>query len=232
LKDFERTIKPAILEATSQIKDGYTIGLGSGRTMSYVIQEIGKLVIENGLDLKVVPSSYQAEILGIQNGLKIIKWTGENRVDIAIDGADQVEVKDLNMIKGGGAALTREKILDSNTKELIIVIDEKKLTDSLGLNQPVPIEIIPFGYGSIFKEVKKLGGRSILRESIRKVGPVVTDNGNFIADIYFTSIEHPKKLESDLKLLPGVIESGLFIEMANKIYVAKKDNKIEVLERN
>lgn len=232
MKNFEKTIKPAVLEATSQIKDGHTIGLGSGRTMSYVIQELGKLVIENKLDLKVVPSSYQAEILATQNGLKVIKWTGENKVDVAIDGADQVEVKDLNMIKGGGAALTREKILDSNAKELIIVIDEKKLTDSLGLNQSVPIEIIPFGYGSVFKGVKKLGGRPILRESVRKVGPVVTDNGNFIADIHFNSIEHPKRLERDLKLLSGVIESGLFIEMANKIYVGKKDNKIEVIERN
>ncbi len=226
------TVKPAVLEAISQIKDSHTIGLGSGRTMTCVIQELGKLVMKNGLDLKVVPSSYQAEILAIQNGLKVIKWTGENRVDIAIDGADQVEIKNLNMIKGGGAALTREKILDSNAKELIIVIDEKKLTDSLGLNQPVPIEIIPFGYETVFKEVKKLGGRPILRESNRKVGPVITDNCNFIADVHFNSIEHPKRLESDLKLLPGVIESGLFIEMANKIYVAKKDSKIDVIERN
>jgi ribose 5-phosphate isomerase A len=232
LKNFDRAVKPAVLEATSQIKGGDTIGLGSGRTMACVIKELGKLVQENGLDLKVVPSSYQAEILAIQNGLEVIKWIGESRVDLAIDGADQVEVKELNMIKGGGAALTREKILDSNAKKLIIVIDEEKLTDTLGLNQSVPIEIIPFGYGYVFKEIKKLGGAPILRESNRKVGPVITDNCNFIADIYFSAIKDPKKLESNLKLIPGVVESGLFIEMANKICIAKRDNKIEIIERD
>jgi len=232
MQSFEKIVRPAILEVVSQIKDGYTIGMGSGRTMACVIKELGRIVKEDEIDVKIVPSSYQVEMLAVENKLNTVNWSGEEKIDLAIDGADQVEINSLDLIKGGGAALTREKILDSRAKELIIIIDEKKLTDKLGLNQPIPVEVIPFGYKAVLEEVRKLKGEPILREANRKVGPVITDNSNFIIDILFKIIENSKKIEKNLKLIPGVVESGLFVDMADKVYVAKKDSEIEVIERN
>ncbi len=232
MQSFEKIVRPAILEVVSQIKDGYTIGMGSGRTMACVIKELGRIVKEDEIDVKIVPSSYQVEMLAVENKLNTVNWSGEEEIDLAIDGADQVEINSLDLIKGGGGALTREKILDSRAKELIIIIDEEKLTDKLGSNQPIPIEVIPFGYKAVLKEVRKLKGEPILREANRKVGPVITDNSNFIIDILFKIIENSKKIEKNLKLIPGVIESGLFVDMADKVYVAKKDSEIEIIERN
>ncbi len=231
MRSVAKYIRSAVLEAISLVRDGHTIGLGSGNTMACVIYELGKMVEENGIDLKVVPTSYQAEMLALQNRLHVVNWMGEQELDLAIDGADQVDPISLNLIKGGGAALTREKIVDSNAKELIIVIDEGKLTNNLGSNQPVPIEVIPFGFGTVFKKVRKLKGEPKLRESSGKVGPVVTDNGNFVVDVYFKSIESPSSLERELKLIPGVVETGLFIGMANKVYIGKRDNRVELIER-
>jgi ribose 5-phosphate isomerase A len=154
----------------------------------------------------------------------------DEELDLAIDGADQVELKSLNLIKGGGAALTREKIVDSNSKELIIVIDENKLTERLGHNQPVPIEVIPFGYKAVLKKLKDLKGKPKLRESTGKVGPVITDNGNFIIDVVYDSIIDLEEMEKQLKIIPGVIETGLFIGITNRVYVGRK-NKVEIFKK-
>lgn len=231
LINIEKHVRSAVLGAISLVDDGYTIGLGSGNTMACATYELGKVVKNNKINIKVVPTSLQIEMLAINNGLHVINWIGEQELDLAIDGADQVERNSLNLIKGGGAALTREKIVDSNAKELIIVVDERKITNKLGSNQLVPVEIIPFGYTAIFKAVKKLSGEPKLRKATGKVGPVITDNGNLIVDVNFKSIDSPSKLERELKMIPGVVETGLFLEMADKVYVGKKDNKVEIIRR-
>ena len=120
MKDITTYVQTAVLEAISLIQDGNVIGLGSGKTMAYAIRELGTIIKRKGFDLKVVPTSYQAKILAIENGLHVIDWMESKDLDLAIDGADQVESTSLNLIKGGGAALTREKIVDSNAKELIM----------------------------------------------------------------------------------------------------------------
>jgi len=141
-----------------------------------------------------------------------------SRLDLTIDGVDQVD-SDLNMIKGMGGALTREKIVASASKQNIIVADETKLTKKLGTNQAVPIEILPFATALVESRIKKMKGKPVLREGKGKVGPVVTDNGNFILDADFGPIDAPEKLNSQLKSIPGVVETGLFIRMANIVYV-------------
>ena len=230
MKEITNHVKAAVSEAISLVEDGNFIGLGSGSTMVYAICEIGSLVKKEGLDIKVVPTSFQTKILALENGLNVIDWMQDKKLDLAIDGADQVELNSLNLIKGGGAALTREKIVDSNSKELIIVIDENKLTEKLGHNQPVPIEVIPFGYKAVLEILKDLKGKPKLRESEGKVGPVITDNGNFIIDVVFDSIIDLKEMETKLKILPGVIVTGLFIGITDRVYVGRK-NKVEILKK-
>ncbi|WP_455277251.1 ribose 5-phosphate isomerase A [[Eubacterium] cellulosolvens] len=230
MKDIANHVKAAVSEAISLVEDGDFVGLGSGSTMAYAICELGTFVKRKGFDIKVVPTSFQTKILSLENGLNVIDWMQDKKLDLAIDGADQVELNSLNLIKGGGAALTREKIVDSNSKELIIVIDENKLIERLGHNQPVPIEVIPFGYKAVLKILKDLKGKPKLRESEGKVGPLITDNGNFIIDVIFDPITDLEEMEKRAKLIPGVIETGLFIGITNRVYVGRK-NKVEILKK-
>ena len=150
-------------------------------------------------------------------------------VDYAIDGADQVEVPTFNLVKGGGGAMLREKVVDSAASELIVVVDERKLTKHLGERQPVPLEVLPFAYKTVQVEITRMGGRARLRESAGKAGPVVTDNGNFILDADFGRITRPSQLDRRLKTLPGVLETGLFLGMADRVYVGRKNGKVEML---
>jgi ribose 5-phosphate isomerase A len=142
---------------------------------------------------------------------------------MTIDGADQVERKTLNMIKGMGGALAREKIVASASKRLIIIVDETKLTEKLGSNQPIPVEVLPFALAPVSSMLRALNGKPTLREANGKVGPVVTDNGNFILDVDFKAIGDPEKLNRQIKVIPGVVETGLFLNMATMVYVGKRD---------
>jgi len=210
--------KRAALEAVKHVKNGYAVGLGSGSTASYAIQEIGKVIRQKNWRILGVPTSHQAFLLAVDCGIPITTLNEHSRLDLTIDGVDQVD-SDLNMIKGMGGALTREKIVASASKQNIIVADETKLTKKLGTNQSVPIEILPFATALVESRIKKMKGKPVLREGKGKVGPVVTDNGNFILDADFGPIDAPEKLNSQLKSIQGVVETGLFIRMANIVYV-------------
>jgi len=214
----ERAKKKAALEAAQLVKDGFVIGLGSGSTVAYVIEEIGKRIRSEKLKVSGVPTSHQASLLAIKSGIPLTTLNEHSQLDLTIDGADQID-KELNLIKGMGGALTQEKIVASASKIFVVVADETKLVDKLGTNQPVPIELLPFALSTVMSEIKKMGGKPILREAKGKVGPVITDNGNFIIDANFIQISAPKELNSRLKLIPGVIETGLFIEMADVVYL-------------
>lgn len=217
----ERAKKIAALEAAKLVKDGFVVGLGSGSTVAYAVKEIGRRIQRKELQILGVPTSHQASMLAVESGIPLTTLNEHPQLDLAIDGADQID-KDLNLIKGMGAALTREKIVASAAKKLAIVADETKIVETLGINQPVPIETLPFALPAVISRVRKMGGKPSLREAKGKVGPVITDNGNFIIDVDFTSITAPKELDLQLKSIPGVIETGLFIEMADVVYVGTK----------
>jgi ribose 5-phosphate isomerase A len=212
----EQAKKAAAKEAVKHVKDGYVIGLGSGTTVAYAIQELGK---QNYLQILAVPSSYQAFLLAAQNRIPITTLDEHPKLDLTIDGADQVERKTLNMIKGMGGALTREKIVAAASKKLIIMVDETKLTERLGFNQPIPVEVLPFALAPVRAKLQGFGGKPRLRGGNGKVGPVVTDNGNFILDVDFGTIKDAEKLNVQIKTIVGVVETGLFLGMASIVYV-------------
>jgi ribose 5-phosphate isomerase A len=135
----------------------------------------------------------------------------------------------LNLIKGGGGALLREKIVDSAARKLAIVVDETKLSKHLGGEQLVPLEVLPFAHKSIQIQVTRIGGRAKLREGAGKIGPVVTDNGNFLLDADFGRIENPARLQRRLKAIPGLLETGLFLNMADIVYVGRQTGEVELL---
>lgn len=225
----ENAKKMAAINAVKHVEDGFIVGLGSGTTVTYAFQEIGKRIHEEKLHIYGVPTSYQAFLLAVQNSIPVTTLDEHHQLDIAIDGADQVDEK-LNMIKGVGGALTREKIVASASRMNVIIVDETKLTRKLGVNQPVPVEVLPFAMSTITKKLRILGSKPILREAEKKLGPVVTDNGNFIVDVDFGSIDNPKELNRTLKAIPGIVETGLFVGMADVVYVGGRE-AVQKLEK-
>jgi len=209
----------AVLKALEPVKTGWIIGLGSGSTMSYAVKELTRLRRAGQVEVAVVPTSYQIESLAIAHGLVIKSINEVGTIDYAIDGADQVEEGSLNVIKGGGGALLREKIIDSAAETLAIVVHASKVSKHLGGNQTVPVEVLPFAHKYVQSRIVKLGGRARLRESASKVGPVITDNGNFLLDADFGRIQNPILLERHLKAIPGLLETGLFLNVVDKVYV-------------
>ena len=210
--------KRASVEAVRHVEDGFILGLGSGTTAAFAIEEIGRRVREEGLRVLGVPTSYQSFFLAIEEGIPTTTLDEHPQLDLDIDGADQID-GELNLIKGGGGALTREKVVASSAKKLIVVADETKLTNGLGENQYLPVEVLPFALPVVSSRMEATGGRPLLREKGDKSGPYVTDNGNFILDVDFRLIDHPAELESELRAIPGVVETGLFIGMADLAYV-------------
>jgi ribose 5-phosphate isomerase A len=226
----EEAKKKTALEAVKHVKDGFIVGLGSGSTVTYTFQEIGKRIKNEDLRIFGVPTSYQAFMLATKYGIPTTTLDEHPELDLAIDGADQID-KNLNLIKGMGGALLREKIVATAAKQFIIVADESKMTDSLGKNQRVPIEVLPFAFSTVMSKIREMKGKPFLREGTDKVGPVITDNGNFIVDIDFGQIKNPKELEYRLKSIPGIIETGLFIGMADIAYIGTSTT-VEILKRN
>ncbi|MGQ9545530.1 MAG: ribose 5-phosphate isomerase A, partial [Candidatus Bathycorpusculaceae bacterium] len=211
--------KKAALEAAKHVKDGFVVGLGSGSTAAYAIKEIGNRIRREKIQVLGVPTSYQAFMLAVKCGIQITTLEENPTLDLTIDGADQID-QELNLIKGMGGALTREKIVASASKKLLIVADESKMVKILGENNhPVPIEIVPFALPFIVRKIEEIGGKPIIREGAKKVGPVITDNGNMLIDSNFGLIRDPAELENKLKVLPGVVETGLFVKMADVVYL-------------
>lgn len=227
----EEAKKRVCLEAVKHVKDGFIIGLGSGSTVAYAIQEVGKKIQQRKLQILGVPTSYQAMMLAVQCGIPITTLDEHSQLNMTIDGADQID-RQLNLIKGMGGALTREKIVASAAKQFVVVTDETKMTEKLGVNCAVPVELLPFALPTVASKMRTMGGKPVLREAKGKVGPVVTDNGNFILDVDFGPINAPKKLDSQMKSIPGVIETGLFIEMADIVYVGTHVGTVQKLKSN
>jgi ribose 5-phosphate isomerase A len=229
-EELEKAKRNAALEAVKHVESGFVIGLGSGSTVAYAAEEIGRRIKSERLNVKVVPTSYQALMLAVKNSIPTTTLDENPTLDLTIDGADQID-ENLNLIKGMGGALTREKIVAAASKKLIIIADWRKKARRLGENgQQVPMEVLPFAITPIIHKISGLGGKAIIREGSGKVGPVITDNGNFIIDVDFGPIKNPAKLERELKAIPGVIETGLFIGMTDIAYIGSPSG-VEKLER-
>ncbi|MCD6370954.1 MAG: ribose-5-phosphate isomerase RpiA [Thermoplasmata archaeon] len=213
-------------KAAEYIKDGMVVGLGTGSTVKYTILKLGEMV-RNGLEIVGVPTSRRTEELARSLGIKLGDLNDYDSIDITVDGADEVDEK-LNLIKGGGGALLREKMIAYASKYEVIVVDERKVKEFLG-EFPLPVEIVKFGYRRTLRNLESLGCRAELR---MKDGEIyITDNGNYIVDCKFGKIEEPEKLEREIDRIPGVVEIGLFINLANEVIVGKKDG-IEIMRKS
>jgi len=223
--------KAAIKAVEENVKKNMIVGIGSGSTVVYAVQKLGEINKEKSLNLKCIASSFQAYQLIIENDLELVSLEQYPKIDLDIDGADEID-KNLNLIKGGGGCLVQEKILASNSKILIIIADFRKSSERLGSNwkKGVPIEVIPMAYFPIMMKLKNLGGTPILRMAQSKSGPLITDNGNFIIDVDFGEIDKLIELDRKIKSIPGVVDTGFFIGMASKAYIGTRDGDVLILE--
>ncbi|MEM2107973.1 MAG: ribose-5-phosphate isomerase RpiA [Candidatus Bathyarchaeia archaeon] len=227
----EEAKRKAALAAVKHVEDSFVVGLGSGSTAAYAIEALGGRVKHEKLRLLGVPTSYQAFLLAVKHGISVTTLDEHPVIDVTIDGADQID-PNLNLIKGMGAALAREKIVATASKLNIIIADETKKAQVLGENNhPVPIEVLPFAITPVKRKIEALGGKAILREGKGKIGPVITDNGNAIIDAMLGLIGNAAELEHKLKMIPGVIETGLFVNLADIAYIGTSST-VEKIERN
>lgn len=216
--------KLAALEAVKHIHSGMIVGLGTGSTAYYAVLEISRLVSE-GLHIQAVPTSEKTKALAIELHIPLIDINTIDAIDMTIDGADEF-TKDRMLIKGGGGALLREKIVASLTREEIIIADSGKLVEQLG-KFTVPIEVIPFACNAVLQKLKSIQGHGTIRQNGE--GYFITDQGNYIIDVDFGLIDDPVKLASSLDSITGIVEHGLFIGMAKKVIMGK-DNRVIVFE--
>lgn len=200
--------------AVEMVEDGSVVGLGTGSTAAYAIQALGEAVAD-GLTIQGVPTSYQSRAMTIEAGIPMTELDAVEGVDIAIDGADQVANGQL--IKGGGAAHAREKIVDAAADRFVVVVDDSK--EASTLSHPVPIEVVPDARPPAMETVRELGGTPSVRSAGQKDGPVITQHGNLVVDCEFGRIEDPHGLGKELSSIPGVLEHGLFLDLADEIVV-------------
>jgi ribose 5-phosphate isomerase A len=212
-------------KAVEFVKDGMVVGLGTGSTVYYTILKLGELVKE-GLKITGVPTSLATEKLAKELGIPLVTLEEVDYLDVAIDGADEVD-RNMELIKGGGGALLREKIIARASNQFIVVADSSKVVETLG-TFPLPVEVTSFGHAITKKHILSLGGTATLRQSMGS--NYVSDNGNYIYDVDFTEIPNPEALERALNLIPGVVENGLFVGMADKV-ITLKNQKVIVKEK-
>ncbi|QIZ70465.1 ribose-5-phosphate isomerase RpiA [Oxynema aestuarii] len=217
--------------AADRVKSGSIVGLGTGSTTAYAIQYIGERLKSGDLkDIQGIPTSFQATVLAKEYGIPLTTLDEVDRIDVAIDGADEVD-PNKNLIKGGGAAHTREKIVDSLAEEFIVVVDSSKMVDRLGSTFLLPVEVLPMAMTPVMKAIEKLGGQPQLRMGVKKAGPVISDQGNFIIDVKFDRIDNPAELEKTLNNIPGVLENGLFVGVTDVVLIGEiKENQPTVRE--
>lgn len=205
--------------AANFVKDGMKVGLGTGSTVYWTIQKLGERVKE-GLSFQAVPTSKETEVLAKQLNISLISLNDVQSLDLTIDGADEIDAN-LQLIKGGGGALLREKIVATSSKELIIIADESKLVTHLG-TFPLPVEIIPFSWKQTERKIQSLGCQTTLR--LKNNETFITDNNNMIIDCIFPhNITNPANLHTQLKMITGVVETGLFVNMTSKAIIGTKN---------
>jgi ribose 5-phosphate isomerase A len=219
--------RAAAARAVEEVEDGMVVGLGSGSTAAFAVEALAARIAK-GLRVVGIPTSEKTAALARRLDVPLTNFAAHRRLDIAIDGADQVERRTLNLIKGLGGALLREKMVASASRRMIVVVDETKLVNRLGGNTPLPVEIVSFGWETVLDRLAAIGCASRLRLTGGK--PFTTDGGNYIVDCAIAEIPDPAALDARLSAVVGVIESGLFIGMASKIIVGGPTG-VEVIER-
>jgi ribose 5-phosphate isomerase A len=213
--DKERFKQMAAEKAVEEIQSGAIVGLGTGSTVYYVLLALGKKV-RDGLNIIGIATSKQTETISAKQGIPLSTLAKHPVIDLTIDGADEIDAN-LNLIKGGGGALVREKIIAHASKRLVIVADESKLVSVLGTTFALPVEVLQFGWEATQTAINYICGKSTLRCSGEK--PFLSDNGNYILDCHVEAIRQPDQIEMQLNNLPGVIENGLFVNRADKAII-------------
>ena len=223
MSDLQTQMKQAVAEAAvAQIHDGMVVGLGSGSTAALMIQGLGARMAAGQLhDIVGVTTSFQGEVLAAELGIPLRALNAIDRIDLAIDGADEVDPA-FQLIKGGGACHVQEKLVADRAERFIVVVDSTKLVQCLTLDFLLPVEVLPGAWVQVQSRLKSMGGVAELRMATRKAGPVVTDQGNLVLDVRFEAgISDPIALERDINNLPGVLENGLFVNLADEVLVGE-----------
>jgi ribose 5-phosphate isomerase A len=209
--------REAAIAALDEVRDGMIVGLGTGSTASHFIRELGARV-RAGLRVQGIPTSEASRQLAEESGVPLTTFADHPAIDVTVDGADEVSPS-LDLIKGLGGALVREKLVARASSRLVIVVDSGKLVERLGSRAPIPVEIVPFAADVIRHQLQKMGGEARLRQRADK--PFVSDNGNLVLDWWHGEISQPDVLEQRLKSMTGVVDSGIFARLANRAIVAE-----------
>lgn len=217
-------------KAAEYVREGMVVGLGTGSTAVHAIRALGERVAQ-GLQIQTIPTSEASARLAGEVGLELITLEDSPVVDLTIDGADEVDPS-LTLIKGLGGALLREKIVAAASTRLLIIVDPSKLVPRLGSRAPLPVEVVPFGWTVAQRLLIEEKVQVDLRKRPEADEPFVTDNGNFILDCRFPDLEYPARLETWINSLPGVVENGLFVGLADLVIVGQEDGTCRLLERS
>ena len=211
--------------AIKEVKSNMVLGLGSGSTAALMIKSLANEIRSGKLkNIRGVATSFQSEVLALQLDIPLIDLASVSQIDLAIDGADEVN-PEFQLIKGGGACHVREKLVASKANLLMIVVDETKLVQNLNQSFPLPVEVLPNAWKQVQGVISEMNGSSTLRMANKKAGPVVTDQGNLILDVLFNDgIKNPKEIEISINNIPGVLENGLFVDLTDKVLVGKIEN--------
>jgi ribose 5-phosphate isomerase A len=223
MAELQDRMKQAVaLAAVDQINDGMVLGLGSGSTAALMIRELGARLDDGRLrNITGVTTSFQGEVLAAELGIPLLALNAVDRIDLAIDGADEVDPA-FQLIKGGGACHVQEKLVACRAERFVIVVDATKLVSRLNLGFLLPVEVLPGAWRQVSGQLAALGGAAELRMAVRKAGPVVTDQGNLVLDVRFEGgIADPRDLEARINNIPGVLENGLFVDLADQVLVGE-----------
>ena len=216
--------------AIKEVESGMILGLGSGSTAALMIKSLADEIHSGNLqNIRGVATSFQSEVLALELDIPLIDLASVSKIDLAIDGADEVD-KGFQLIKGGGACHVREKLVASKANKLLIVVDQTKMVQNLNESFPLPVEVLPNAWKHVQGLIAEMNGNSTLRMATKKAGPIVTDQGNLILDVLFNEgIKNPKEIELRINNIPGVLENGLFVDLADEVLVGKIENNIPVV---
>jgi ribose 5-phosphate isomerase A len=218
-------------KAAGWIADGMHVGLGTGSTAAYAITELGRRIRDEGLRITGVPTSFAAERLAREHGIPLASLDEVEYLDFALDGADEVDPA-FNLIKGRGGAHTRERVVAALARRFVVMVDASKLVRTLGEKMPLPVEVLPMACAPVLRGLKELGAEPEVRTGSGKDGPTVTDQGFWIIDARFSGIADPRQLAATVRSLPGVLDHGLFVELATDVLIGAPDGTVRHLQRD
>ena len=233
MSDLQNQMKQAVAEAAvEQFRDGMIVGLGSGSTAALMIKGLGQRLASGQLkDIVGVTTSFQGEVLAAELGIPLRSLNAVDRIDLAIDGADEVDPA-FQLIKGGGACHVQEKLVAARAERFVVVVDSTKLVDRLNLEFLLPVEVLPGAWRQVQQQLAAMNGKAELRMANRKAGPVVTDQGNLVLDVRFEGgISGPVDLERSINNIPGVLENGLFVNLADEVLVGEVNDGVAAVRR-